>query len=63
MKAQDILRENEIKLVESYHHDLGNQSWLAYYIDNCKTGNSLDTISNEELALVLAFMEDDYEAL
>lgn len=63
MKTQDILRENEIKLVESYHHDLGNQSWLAYYIDNCKTGNSLDTISNEELALVLAFMEDDYEAL
>nr|DAN18603.1 MAG TPA: hypothetical protein [Bacteriophage sp.] len=63
MKTQDILRENEIKLIESYHHDLGNQSWLAYYIDNCKTGNSLDTISNEELALVLAYMEDDYEAL
>lgn len=63
MKAQDILRENEIKLIESYHHDLGNQSWLAYYIDNCKTGDSLDTISNEELALVLAYMEDDYADL
>lgn len=63
MKTQDILCDNEIKLIESYHHDLGNQSWLAYYIDNCKTGNSLETISNEELALVLAYMEDDYADL
>lgn len=63
MKAQDILRENEIKLIESYHHDLGNQSWLACYIDNCKTGDSLETISNEELSLILAYMEDDYADL
>lgn len=63
MKTQDILRDNEIKLIESYHHDLGNQSWLSYYIDNCKTGDSLETISNEELALVLAYMEDDYADL
>lgn len=55
--------EDKIKLIESYHHNLGNQSWLGYYIDNCKTGDSLDTISNEELALVLAYMEDDYADL
>ena len=63
MKAQDILRENQIKIIESYHHDLGNQSWLVYYIDNCKTGDSLETISNEELNLILAYMEDDYADL
>lgn len=56
-------REETIKLIESYHHDLGNQSWLYYYIDRCKTGDSLETISNEELSLILAYMEDDYTDL
>lgn len=56
-------REETIKLIESYHHDLGNSSWLPFYLDNCKTGISLDQISEEELSLILAFMEDDYAAL
>ena len=56
-------REETIKLIESYHHDLGNQSWLDYYIDRCKTGISLDQISEEELSLILAYMEDDYAYL
>ena len=42
-----MYREETIRIIESYHHDLGNQSWLACYIDNCKTGDSLETISNE----------------
>jgi hypothetical protein len=56
-------REETIKLIESYHHSLGNQSWLEYYIDNCKTGISLNTISDYELHKILLFMEDDYAGL
>lgn len=56
-------REKAIKDIESYHESLGNQSWLPYYIDNCKTGISLDTISDYELYKIWAYMEDDYADL
>lgn len=56
-------REKVIKEIESYNESLGNQSWLPYYIDNCKTGISLDTISDYELHKIWAYMEDDYADL
>lgn len=56
-------REKVIKDIESYHKSLGNQSWLPYYLDNCETGISLDTISDYELYKIRAYMEDDYADL
>lgn len=48
-------REEKIKLIESYHKSLGYQSWLPFYLDNCNTGISLDTISDDELQKILLF--------
>lgn len=58
-----MLREETIRIIKSYHHDLGNQSWLSTYLSNCQTGDSLETISSRELSLILAYMEDDYADL
>lgn len=55
-----MAREKIIDLIYYYHTRLGNQSWLEFYIDNCKTGVSLDTISDDELYKIIAYMEDDY---
>ena len=60
MEAQNILREKLIKDIENYHESLGHQSWLPFYLDNCKTGISLNTISDYELYKIAAYMEDDY---
>ena len=56
-------REEKIKLIESYHKSLGYQSWLPFYLDNCNTGISLDTISDDELQKILLFMEDEIATL
>lgn len=55
-----MTREEKIDLIYYYHTRLGNQSLLEFYIDNCKTGVSLDTISDDELYKIIAYMEDDY---
>lgn len=56
-------REKLIKDIENYHKSLGHQSWLPYYLDNCETGISLNTISDYELYKIRAYMEDDYADL
>ena len=58
-----MTRHEKIDLIYYYHTRLGNQSWLEFYIDNCKTGVSLDTISDDELYKIIAYMEDDYADL
>lgn len=55
-----MTRHEKIDLIYYYHTRLGHQSWLEFYIYNCKTGVSLDTISDDELYKIIAYMEDDY---
>ncbi len=64
MKAMYIYYEKiKLKIIESYHHDLGNQSWLAIILIISKLEIVQKQYLMKQLNLILAYMEDDYADL